>query len=204
MRQRGFTIVELLIVIVVIGILAAITIVAYNGIQSRAQVSALTQELTDNAHLVMAAGASSSTGQLSTLDVMSGGAAANKMNTSNYKLISYCTNGTDFAYAVLTNAGKAYYVKNGTAVINNDSMNVFDPCSTAGIASSIKTYTNLPAMCSTQGANCTFSGTVTIAYCSAAIASCSYQLNQTSPVACNDSLGDPAFGYSKACYVYPN
>lgn len=33
----GFTIVELLIVIVVIGILAAITIVAYNGIQTRAR-----------------------------------------------------------------------------------------------------------------------------------------------------------------------
>ena len=35
-RQGGFTIVELLIVIVVIAILAAITIVAYNGIQNRA------------------------------------------------------------------------------------------------------------------------------------------------------------------------
>lgn len=33
--QRGFTIVELLIVIVVIAILAAITIVAFNGIQQR-------------------------------------------------------------------------------------------------------------------------------------------------------------------------
>lgn len=36
-QQTGFTIVELLIVIVVIGILAAITIVAYNGIQERAE-----------------------------------------------------------------------------------------------------------------------------------------------------------------------
>lgn len=36
-KQPGFTIVELLIVIVVIGILAAITIVAYNGIQTRAE-----------------------------------------------------------------------------------------------------------------------------------------------------------------------
>jgi len=36
----GFTIVELLIVIVVIGILAAITIVAYNGVQSRGKTSA--------------------------------------------------------------------------------------------------------------------------------------------------------------------
>lgn len=35
-KQRGFTIVELLIVIVVIAILAAISIVAYNGIQARA------------------------------------------------------------------------------------------------------------------------------------------------------------------------
>ena len=34
--EKGFTIVELLIVIVVIGILAAIVIVAYNGVQARA------------------------------------------------------------------------------------------------------------------------------------------------------------------------
>jgi len=39
-RRHGFTIVELLIVIVVIGILAAITIVAFNGVQKRAQNSA--------------------------------------------------------------------------------------------------------------------------------------------------------------------
>lgn len=38
-KQQAFTIVELLIVIVVIGILAAITIVAYNGIQARANDS---------------------------------------------------------------------------------------------------------------------------------------------------------------------
>lgn len=43
-KQTGFTIVELLIVIVVIGILAAITVVAYNGIQERARD---TQRITD-------------------------------------------------------------------------------------------------------------------------------------------------------------
>jgi len=43
--SRGFTIVELLIVIVVIGILAAITIVAYNGIQGRAQAAAVSSAL---------------------------------------------------------------------------------------------------------------------------------------------------------------
>jgi prepilin-type N-terminal cleavage/methylation domain-containing protein len=39
-KQNGFTIVELLIVVVVIAILAAITIVSYNGIQNRAKESA--------------------------------------------------------------------------------------------------------------------------------------------------------------------
>ena len=38
-KDSGFTIVELLIVIVVIAILAAITIIAYNGIQDRAHTS---------------------------------------------------------------------------------------------------------------------------------------------------------------------
>ena len=40
MKTRGFTIVELLIVIVVIAILAAISVVAYDGIQDRARDSA--------------------------------------------------------------------------------------------------------------------------------------------------------------------
>ncbi len=44
-KQTGFTIVELLIVIVVIGILAAISIVAFNGIQERAKVQQANSEL---------------------------------------------------------------------------------------------------------------------------------------------------------------
>lgn len=46
-KQTGFTIVELLIVIVVIAILAAITIVAYNGIQQRARDAVMRSDLTN-------------------------------------------------------------------------------------------------------------------------------------------------------------
>ncbi len=44
--KSGFTIVELLIVIVVIGILAAITIIAYNSMQQRALTATLSSDLT--------------------------------------------------------------------------------------------------------------------------------------------------------------
>ena len=50
MKQSNgaFTIVELLIVIVVIAILAAISVVAYNGIQTRAKASAITETLRES------------------------------------------------------------------------------------------------------------------------------------------------------------
>lgn len=44
-NRRGFTIVELLIVVVVIAILASITIVSYNGIQNRAKAAATQQNV---------------------------------------------------------------------------------------------------------------------------------------------------------------
>lgn len=47
-RQNAFTIVELLIVIVIIGILAAITIVSYTGITQRANEATLKSDLANN------------------------------------------------------------------------------------------------------------------------------------------------------------
>ena len=70
-HTAGFTIVELLIVIVIIGILAAITIVAYNGIQNRAFNSRVqsdiknVQKLVENYNAIN--GSYPSTGSLNTV-----------------------------------------------------------------------------------------------------------------------------------------
>lgn len=50
--KSGFTIVELLVVIVVIGILVAITLVSYVGISSKATVSSLQSDLTNSAQQI--------------------------------------------------------------------------------------------------------------------------------------------------------
>jgi len=54
-KPSGFTIVELLIVIVVIGILAAITIVAFNGVQDRAKIAATQAAATQATKKILAA-----------------------------------------------------------------------------------------------------------------------------------------------------
>jgi prepilin-type N-terminal cleavage/methylation domain-containing protein len=52
-NTRGFTIVELLIVIVVIGILAAITIVAFNGVTKRAVTASLNSDLSNSVQAIL-------------------------------------------------------------------------------------------------------------------------------------------------------
>jgi prepilin-type N-terminal cleavage/methylation domain-containing protein len=58
---QAFTIVELLIVIVVIGILAAVTIVAYNGVTSRAAIAGVQSDLESTAKIIENAKSTSST-----------------------------------------------------------------------------------------------------------------------------------------------
>ena len=93
-KQAGFTIVELLIVIVVIGILAAITIVAYNGIQQRgrdaqrksdiAQIAkAMKLYAVDNGHYVEA-GSNCGSGGLGS------GWYGYSYSSGTYKSISQC------------------------------------------------------------------------------------------------------------------
>ncbi len=83
---NGFTIVELLIVVVVIAILAAITIVSYNGISNRAKSSAVqaTTKQAYNKILAFAAdNADSYPAALSTINVSNAGATTYQYYVNN-------------------------------------------------------------------------------------------------------------------------
>jgi prepilin-type N-terminal cleavage/methylation domain-containing protein len=202
-NKNGFTIVELLIVIVVIGILAAITIVAFNGVTKRASISAVQSELEQNAKVIMATVATSATGQLSTIDAMPGGAANIRMTLSRYKVVTYCTDGISFVLAAQLPTGEKYYVKNNSTPVLDNTIDAFSPCTSLSIAGARITYLNLPTPCTVQLSPCTYTGPATLVYGSIAQASFLRVLNDSSST-CDDSLGDPASGYIKSCYVYPN
>lgn len=94
----GFTIVELLIVIVVIGILAAITIVAYNGIQQRAKTATVQSDLVNASQKMALDYASNNNYQLTAAAVDSGkGLPASSGTTYQFHSTgsTYCITGTN-------------------------------------------------------------------------------------------------------------
>jgi prepilin-type N-terminal cleavage/methylation domain-containing protein len=99
-RAVGFTIVELLIVIVVIGILAAITIVAYNSVQQRAKVATVNSDLSSVAKL------------LALHEVDNGSFPATLAATNNNQGVK-ASDGTSYQY---TTSGSTYCITatNGT------------------------------------------------------------------------------------------
>lgn len=99
-RQRdGFTIVELLIVVVVIAILAAITTVAYNGIQNRAKASAA-QSIVSQAVKKIALYAVENNGNPPT--------SLSQAGVTNTDAIQYTSNGTTYCITG-TNQNVSYF-----------------------------------------------------------------------------------------------
>jgi len=112
--RSGFTIVELLIVIVVIGILAAIMIVAYNGIQNRANESVVQSDLAAFHKKVSLYNSEfgnypKDTSELATIR---SGFTKSAYYTANEGNVTYCASTNGAAYLLIARGtnGKRYYI----------------------------------------------------------------------------------------------
>jgi len=104
--RQGFTIVELLIVIVVIGILAAITIVAFNGVQNKAKASAAQSAVSQANKKILTYAAENADQYPPSLS------AAGVTNTQGLEY-SYNNDVSPRTYGVtVTNGAFSYYVSN--------------------------------------------------------------------------------------------
>jgi type II secretion system protein G len=153
-KQKGFTIVELLIVIVVIGILAAITVVAYNGVQNRANDIAIQSDLNNIAKKIrvyQAENGAYPTGwtQLSTLKLKATKAAygnhfdngtglynlvycwPNAANPDSFAVVASGKSGSVFEYTPATNSVRkaSYAFTGGSVTICSNAGNPMDSSS---------------------------------------------------------------------------
>ncbi len=149
-KQTGFTIVELLIVIVVIAILAAITVVAYNGIQNRAYDTTVQSDLKQIATKIELFKADSPTNDIPrdvafqnlNLSVSRNAYATSLFNSGSTEYnILYCSPDANLKkYTIIARSKSGNVFRNGTSGIGSYTMpassSTVDICADAGAETS--------------------------------------------------------------------
>lgn len=107
-KQSAFTIVELLVVIVVIGILAAISLVSYTGISQRATVSSLVSDL-DNASRYLKLDQVESSAYPATLALANGGKGIPASPGTTYQYTLNNNSSQSFCLTA-TKSGQSYMI----------------------------------------------------------------------------------------------
>tara|TARA_B100000686_G_C16613061_1_gene874893 strand:- start:631 stop:1143 length:513 start_codon:yes stop_codon:yes gene_type:complete len=142
--RAGFTIVELLIVIVVIAILAAITIVAYTGIQERAEAAAVQSDLSNAAKKLKLAKINATEDIYpSTPDQSVGITASRGSYQTNRNNFYYCatTDGARFAMTGITKSGEIFSVTSESSVASSTASGGDATCSLVGAPTGVNAWT---------------------------------------------------------------
>jgi uncharacterized protein (TIGR02145 family)/prepilin-type N-terminal cleavage/methylation domain-containing protein len=116
----GFTIVELIVVIVVIGILAAITIVSYTGVTSRANIAVMQSDLSNSANqlkIYQATYGSYPTALTNNCPSLPTADTTLCLKTSPNNTYTYTSNGTTFSLVETNSNGTAYNVTDSTSPV---------------------------------------------------------------------------------------
>ena len=143
MRSKGFSIVELLIVITVIVLLAAITLVTYNSLQNSGYDAAVQSDLDNTSGLLESFRLSSSTAHqyprnktpdLESLNITASKNSYDQTTTVNYV---YCIDTTDYksyALVALSKAGNVYMMTQdgfkSTTITKSDFSSATNICNT--------------------------------------------------------------------------
>lgn len=118
-KPSGFTIVELLIVIVVIAILAAITVVAYNGIQNRAHNTSIQSDLANFAKKIELVKADTGTYPATLTATMGFSFSKNSYGRDfQDRNIRYCYNSATDSYILMANSKSGTYYKVQNSVVS--------------------------------------------------------------------------------------